>query len=123
MTALFTTENGFNKAAIMADAWARTRNQGRKATVEARRAAFAFNLRAAWKSAHNLRDYAAAAIAREAEATERAAVIALIPAAERIARADRLDREAYRLDHADRNGSAMPRIRAMQIEAAQLRAA
>ena len=31
---LYTAEAGFNLAAIMADAWATTRNAGRKATVE-----------------------------------------------------------------------------------------
>jgi len=62
---LYTAEAGFNLAAIMADAWATTRNAGRKATVEARRAAFAFSLRAAWQFAKSLRKNAIAAAERE----------------------------------------------------------
>ena len=118
---LYTAEAGFNLAAIMASAWATTRNAGRKATVEARRAAFAFNLRAAWNHAKNLRKYAVAAAARAEAEAQRAAVIAITPRADRLDRAAQLDRAAYGIDCADRNGSRSGH--ALRMEAAALRAA
>ncbi len=121
MTAtLYTAAEGFNRSEIMRAAWAYFRQTVAEITATTHRddvpkyleGEFAKSLRMAWGRAK-----------RAKAEIEAAAVVAVIPAAERVARADRLDREAYRLDRDDRNGSAMPRIRAMQIEAAQLRAA
>jgi len=101
-TALYTPEAGFNRSAIMADAWTRTRSARKGRTVAERRARFAFNLSAAWKAAKNLRDYATAAADR---AAQEAATIAAVPVAERATRAAALRHAATAEEMLDRNGT------------------
>lgn len=119
-TALYTAEAGFNRSAIMRAAWAYYRQTVVEITATTHRddvaryleGEFSKSLRMAWNAAK-----------REKAEAEAAAVVAVIPAAERVARADRLERAAFGIECSDRNGSTLHRVHTMRSEAAQLRAA
>ena len=119
-SALWTTENGFNKADIMRAAWAEFRTA--KARVISNyhpddRAAklareWSICLRMAWNAA------------KKAKAkTEAAQIVAAIPAAERADRAAALTREAFRVEMLDRDGSKARQAFTMRAEANALLAA
>lgn len=120
MPAPLYTAAGFDKAAIMRAAWATFRQTVAELTATTHRddlpayleGEFAKSLRMAWIVAK-----------REKAEAERAAAIQIIPRAERLDRAAKLERTAYGIDCADRDGSRMAGVAAMRAEAYQLRAA
>jgi len=115
---LYTAAAGYDKAAIMRAAWADFREVVAEITATTHRddvpkyleGEFAKCLRMAWTAAKRAKDEA-----------DSAAVIRLIPRADRLDRAAQLERAAYAVDCADRNGSRNGH--ALRAEAAQLRAA
>lgn len=117
---LYTAATGFDLAAIMRAAWAGFRRIVAEITATTHRddvpkyleGEFAKCLRMAWATAK-----------REKAEAETVAVIRLIPRADRLARAAQLERAAYGIDCADRDGSTMAPAYAMRAEARQLRAA
>ena len=119
-SALWTTENGFNKAEIMRDAWAEFHTSKARIVSNyhpADRAAklakeWAMCLRMAWNTAKKAKAKA-----------EAAQVVAAIPAAARAERAEELTREAFRLEMLDRDGSKARAARTMRAEATVLIAA
>ena len=123
---LYTPETGFNLSAIMHRAWtiraermARIAALGPLSAGERREVAREMRsepLRLAWADAKAERRAAQ-------EAADTAARNAVIPLAERIARADALDRRAFGIECSDRDGSTMHRAYALRHEARQLRAA
>lgn len=119
---LYTVATGFNLSAIMRRAWAiRAERKARIAGMNlsaGERREFAKEqrrepLRLAWAEAHAERR----AAQRAAEVAARNAVI---PLAERIARAEQLEHDAFGL-HC--SGGSIHRVYAMQQEARELRAA
>ena len=131
MTDHWTTENGFNKSAIMRAAWIYYAAEiehdlnrcdlGRdhaRATMTAatRRAHFATALRWAWADAKRAK-------VKAETAAQSAQIIAIIPRAERSARAEQLAREATCIEMLDRDGATLASAAALRSEAAQLIAA
>ena len=123
-TPLYTAAAGFDKAAIMADAWKMYREEVAHVNAvyhpsdraKALKGEFARALRIAWHTAKQQRTDAEKAAAQ-------AALIAVIPMAERVARAEALRQEATCIEMLDRDGSTIHRARRMQREADALLAA